>query len=78
MPNEEYNDVEGGLGIFARRVIAYIVLILLTFLCLFWFYLLFINSSRSHAELNRGFTLIPSKHLFTKTVLENAKNNKKS
>lgn len=65
MPNEEYNDVEGGLGIFARRVIAYIVLILLTFLCLFWFYLLFINSSRSHAELNRGFTLIPSKHLFT-------------
>ena len=63
MPNEEYNDVEGGLGIIARRVIAYIVLILLTFLCLFWFYLLFINSTRSHAELNRGFTLIPSKYL---------------
>ncbi|MBQ0028340.1 MAG: carbohydrate ABC transporter permease [Lachnospiraceae bacterium] len=63
MPNEEYNDVEGGLGIFARRVIAYVVLILLTFLCLFWFYLLFINSTRSHAELTRGFTLIPSKFL---------------
>ncbi len=63
MPNEEYNDVEGGLGIIARRVIAYIVLILLTFLCLFWFYLLFINSTRSHAELNRGFTLMPSKYL---------------
>ena len=63
MPNEEYNDVEGGLGIIARRVIAYIVLILLTFLCLFWFYMLFINSTRSHAELNRGFTLMPSKYL---------------
>ena len=47
MPNEEYNEVEGGLGLFARRFIAYIVLILLAFLCLFWFYLLFINSSRS-------------------------------
>ena len=60
MPNEEYNDVEGGLGLFARRLIAYIVLVLLTFLCLFWFYLLFINSSRSNSELSRGFTLIPS------------------
>lgn len=63
MPNEEYNDVEGGFGIHARRVIAYIVLILLTFLCLFWFYLLFVNSTRSNAELNRGFTLIPSGYL---------------
>ena len=65
MPNEEYNSVEGGLGIAARRVISYVVLILLTFLCLFWFYILFINSTRSHAELNRGFTLLPSSHLMT-------------
>ncbi len=63
VPNEEYNDVEGGLGLFARRLIAYIILILLAFLCLFWFYLLFINSSRSNSELSRGFTLIPSKFL---------------
>ena len=65
MPNEEYNSVEGGLGIAARRVISYVVLILLTFLCLFWFYILFINSTRSHAELNRGFTRLPSSHLMT-------------
>ena len=65
MPNEEYNSVEGGLGIAARRVISYVVLILLTFLCLFWFYILFINSTRSHAELNRGFTLLPSSHSMT-------------
>ncbi|MBR6237472.1 MAG: carbohydrate ABC transporter permease [Lachnospiraceae bacterium] len=63
VPNEEYNDVEGGLGLFARRFIAYIVLILLAFLCLFWFYLLFVNASRSNSELSRGFTLIPSKFL---------------
>ncbi len=63
VPNEEYNDVEGGLGLFARRLIAYILLILLTFLCLFWFYLLFVNSTRSNSEMGRGFTLIPSTHI---------------
>ena len=57
--DKEYS-VEGGLGLHARRVIAYIVLILLTFLCLFWFYILLVNSSRSHSELTLGFTLIPS------------------
>ncbi len=43
-----------------RRVIAYIVLILLTFICLVWFYILFINTTRSNGELNKGFTAIPS------------------
>ena len=28
--------------------------------CLFWFYVLFVNATRSKAELNHGFTLIPS------------------
>ncbi len=63
MPNEEYNSVEGGLGLAARRIIAYVVLIILAFLCLFWFYLLFINSTRSHSQLTAGFTLIPSSSL---------------
>ncbi|MBP9996519.1 MAG: carbohydrate ABC transporter permease [Lachnospiraceae bacterium] len=64
MPSEEYNSVEGGFGIVARRVIAYIVLIIITVLCLFWFYLLIVNSTRSHAELSRGFTLLPSGSLY--------------
>ncbi len=51
---------ENGAGIRARRVVAYVVLILLSFLCLIWFYILFINATRSHAELSRGFTPIPS------------------
>ena len=53
------------LGIHARRAIAYVVLILISFLCLFWFYVLFINATRSNAELNRGFTPIPSRYLVT-------------
>lgn len=54
---------EKGASIHARRVISYVVLILVTFLCLFWFYVLFINSTRSHQELSAGFTAIPSTHL---------------
>ena len=51
-----------GLGLKGRRAIAYIVLILVSFLCLFWFYILFVNATRSHSELTKGFTLIPSKY----------------
>ena len=60
--DREY-DVEGGLGLHTRRVIAYVVLTIITVLCLFWFYVLIINATRSNAELSRGFTPIPSKYL---------------
>ena len=46
-----------------RRIFSYIILILLTFLCLIWFYILFINTTRSNGELGKGFTPIPSSHL---------------
>lgn len=48
-----------GASVSTRRAIAYVVLVLITFLCLFWFYVLFINATRSHSDLTRGFTLIP-------------------
>ena len=51
-----------GLGVHTRRIIAYVVLVIVTILCLFWFYVLFVNATRSKAELNHGFTLIPSKY----------------
>ena len=47
----------------ARRAIAYTVLIIISFLCLFWFYVLFINATRSNGELGKGFTVVPSTHL---------------
>ena len=58
-----------GMNIHARRFVSYLVLILITIMCLIWFYILFINATRSHAELNRGFTVVPSSHL-----IENWKN----
>ncbi len=51
------------------RALVYIFLIFLTILCLFSFYLLIINATRSNGELQGGFTLIPSTHF-----IENLKN----
>ena len=56
--------VKTGASVTTRRTIAYIVLIFVTFLCLFWFYVLFINATRSHSDLARGFTLIPGGFAF--------------
>lgn len=63
------NNVSKGLGIRARRIIAFVVLCIITFFCLFWFYVLLINTTRSMGEMQRGFTAIPSTHL-----IENMKN----
>lgn len=59
------NGMKKGMNIHARRGLAYVVLILITILCLFWFLLLFINTTRSHSELNQGFSIVPSKYLFS-------------
>ena len=47
----------------------HVVLIALSFLCLFFFYILIVNATRSHAELQRGFSALPGKYF-----LENLKN----
>lgn len=44
-----------------RTIWAYIVLIFLTFLCLFFFYILIINSTRNHFQIQRGFSFLPGK-----------------
>ena len=47
----------------SRRVIAYIVLVLISILCLFWFYVLFVNATRTHSAIQTGFSAIPGKNL---------------
>lgn len=63
MLSVETNETKKGMGIHARRALAYIVLVFMSFLCLFWFYILFVNATRSHGELTKGFTPIPSTYL---------------
>ncbi len=55
--------LDKGMGVHARRAIAYIVLVIISVLCLIWFYILLINATRSHGELTKGFTPVPSTHL---------------
>lgn len=45
-----------------NSVVAHAVLIFLSFMCLFFFYILIINATRSHAELQRGFSFLPGTH----------------
>lgn len=52
-----------------KSLLAHIVLIILAFMCLFFFYILIINSTRSHADLQKGFSALPGN-----AFLDNFKN----
>ena len=52
-----------------QTVLAYVVLVILSFLCLFFFYILIVNATRSHADLQKGFSALPGGYF-----LENLKN----
>lgn len=52
----------------AWSIFVHVILIALSFLCLFFFYILIVNATRSHAELQRGFSALPGKYF-----LENLK-----
>lgn len=53
------------LGLYLRRAFSYLILILLTLLCLIPFYVLIVNSSRSHADIQKGFSFIPGDFFMT-------------
>ena len=46
------------------RIVVYAILIFLTVLCLFSFYLMIVNASRSNAQLQAGFRLLPQEHFW--------------
>ena len=48
-----------------RTIFAHVVLIILSIMCLFFFYILLVNSTRSHAELQRGFSALPGSSFLT-------------
>jgi multiple sugar transport system permease protein len=50
------------------RAVVYVILIFVTILCLFSFYMLFINSTRSNAQLQAGFRLIPQNNFWNNLV----------
>ena len=60
---------KGRIQILIARVLVYAILAFLTILCLFFFYLLIINSTRSNGQLQAGFSALPRGHF-----LDNLKN----
>ena len=64
----------GGAAVSAARVGCYIVLAILCFLCLFFFYMLLINSSRNTFQLQQGFSFLPGRSFIVNfhSLLENA------
>ena len=47
-----------------RSILAHVVLVILSFMCLFFFYILFVNATRSHADLQKGFSALPGTYLW--------------
>lgn len=64
MKKENTRKLKNGVSLGVRRGIAYTVLVLITFLCLFWFYVLLINATRSNGDLKAGFSPLPGVHLY--------------
>lgn len=63
------DNTKGKIMLYTARFVVYAILIFLTVLCLFSFYMLFINATRSNAQLQAGFRLLPQDHFW-----ENLKN----
>ncbi|SEW35725.1 carbohydrate ABC transporter permease [[Clostridium] fimetarium] len=57
-----------------QRAFCYVILVFLSVLCLFSFYILFINTTRSHPDIQKGFSIIPGKSFFVN--LNSVLNNK--
>ena len=47
-----------------RSIVAHVVIIILSFMCLFFFYVRIVNASHSHAELQKGFSALPGKYFW--------------
>ena len=62
MKNAE--NTKGRILMIVARVVVYAILIFLAVLCLFSFYMLIINATRSNAQLQAGFTLLPKNNFF--------------
>ncbi len=56
-----------------KKTVRYIVFIILTIICLFPFFMLLVNSTRAHSDIQKGFSLLPGKALMknVRTILKN-------
>jgi len=68
MKNNNRENIAGRVKLILLRVIVYAILIFLSALCLFFFYLMIVNATRSNAQLATGFTLLPRENFWKNLV----------
>lgn len=59
-----YDSLKAKRQLMLSRFVVYVVLVFLSVLCLFSFWMLFVNASRSNGDLQGGFRLLPSNYFF--------------
>ena len=60
-----YDSLKAKRQLMISRFVVYVILVFLSVLCLFSFWMLFVNASRSNGDLQGGFRLLPSNYFFT-------------
>ena len=63
-----YDSRKAKIQLTISRVVVYAILIFLSVLCLFSFYMLFVNATRSNADLQGGFRLLLSNYFLKNLV----------
>ena len=63
-----YDSRKAKLMLTISRIVVYAILIFLSILCLFSFYMLIINATRSNSDLQAGFKLLPSNYMLKNLV----------
>ena len=57
-----YDSLKAKRQLMLSRFVVYVILVFLSVLCLFSFWMLFVNASRSNGDLQGGFRLLPSNY----------------
>jgi len=68
MNSSYYDSRKARLMLRISRMVVYTILIFLSILCLFAFWMLFVNASRSHSDLQGGFQLLPDRYFMTNLI----------
>ena len=63
-----YDSRKAKLMLTVSRIVVYAILIFLSILCLFSFYMLIINATRSNSDLQAGFKILPSDYFLKNFV----------
>ena len=68
MKNNSADSRKARAMLIFSRVLVYALLVFLSVLCLFSFYMLIVNASRTNADLQGGFKALPQGHFLENLV----------